>query len=82
MPVLLLHQQRDRLGEQGDPLLGKLVRDELVENAVVPLSLDASGAVRRSVEVGVMEPAQLGVRGRVRLKAGMAHMTISLSSVM
>lgn len=61
MAVLLLHQQRNRLGEKRDPLLGKLVRNELIQNAVVSLSLNASRAVRRAVEVRIVEHDNLVV---------------------
>lgn len=48
--VLGLHQQRDRLAEGRDPLVRRLVRDELVEASVVLLRLDGARPVRGAVE--------------------------------
>lgn len=51
--VLGEHEERDRFAERRDLLVRSLVRQELVEGAVVLLGLDPPGSVRRAVEKGV-----------------------------
>lgn len=70
--VLGLLQELDCLAEGRDLLVGRLVREELVEDTVVLLRLNPSGPVRRSVcsitaMLAVSSRAVQGTRGRTEV---------------